>query len=352
MNLHQEIIRRFGNLQVHPRTGPSCLVVGDFLLDRYILGDVNRISPEAPIPIVRVSAEQERLGGAGNVAANLVSLGARAQAALCLGPDSASQRVEALLVERGIGVHALRHAEVKTTVKARVVARNQQMLRVDWDASSRVDSRALVDLIQAALQQSPQAADLILSDYAKGALPPDLLIEVFALAAQRGVRTWVDPKHRDFRTYRGAWAITPNAHEASEASGISVHDAASAERAAHALREITCAQVIFITRADQGITVLDARQIPCVRHFGALALEVFDVSGAGDTVIAALALAMALNFSAFEAAMIANIAASVVVSHAGAVACSLAEFLEGTERYFRSLKHDLVDADESVPPVT
>ena len=277
------------------------MVIGDYMLDRYIIGDVRRISPEAPIPVVAVSEELFRLGGAGNVVSNLASLGATADCFPFLGFDEGSEQLLRLFDRKNISVTPFRNAEVLPQVE----------------------------------HQMKTSRSLVLSDYGKGMLTGELLTEIFALAKKHSVDCFVDPKHADYRVYRGCASITPNTKEAFEATGIEAVCDETAEKAVRRVHELTGARSVFVTRAEKGITVLDANS-DSVKHFPALAREVADVSGAGDTVISMLALAHELGFDAFDSAVLANIAASVVVSHFGTVPCTQVEFLESAQAFLQN----------------
>jgi D-beta-D-heptose 7-phosphate kinase/D-beta-D-heptose 1-phosphate adenosyltransferase len=313
------------------------MVIGDYMLDRYIIGDVRRISPEAPIPVVAVSEELFRLGGAGNVVSNLASLGATADCFPFLGFDEGSEQLLRLFDRKNISVTPFRNAEVRTIIKARLVARKQQIARIDWDPPPqfRFPKELQTQLLPQVEHQMKTSRSLVLSDYGKGMLTGELLTEIFALAKKHSVDCFVDPKHADYRVYRGCASITPNTKEAFEATGIEAVCDETAEKAVRRVHELTGARSVFVTRAEKGITVLDANS-DCVKHFPALAREVADVSGAGDTVISMLALAHELGFDAFDSAVLANIAASVVVSHFGTVPCTQVEFLESAQAFLQN----------------
>ncbi len=310
------------------------MVIGDYMLDRYIIGDVKRISPEAPIPVVAVSEELFRLGGAGNVVSNLASLGSTADCFPFLGFDEGSEQLLKLFNRKNISVIPFRNAEVRTIIKARLVARKQQIARIDWDPPPqfRFPKELQQQLLPHVERQMEASRSLILSDYGKGMLNQELLTEIFALAKKHSVDCFVDPKHSDYRVYRGCASITPNIKEAHEATGIEVVCDETAEKAVRRIHEMTEARSVFVTRAEKGITVLDALTDQ-VMHLPALAREVADVSGAGDTVISMLALAHEVGFGAFDSAVLANIAASVVVSHFGTVPCTQEEFLSSARSF-------------------
>ena len=313
------------------------MVIGDYMLDRYIIGDVRRISPEAPIPVVAVSEELFRLGGAGNVVSNLASLGASADCFPFLGFDEGSDQLLKLFDRQNIRVTPFRNTEVRTTIKARLVARKQQIARIDWDppAKYRFPKELHEQFMPQLERQMEHSKSLVLSDYGKGMLTPESLGEIFSLAKKHNVDCFVDPKCSDYRVYKGCASITPNTNEAYEATGIQVVCDETAEKAVRRIYELTEARSVFVTRAEKGITVLNS-QSGQVKHFPALAREVADVSGAGDTVISMLALAHALQFDPFDSAVLANIGASVVVSHFGTVPCTQAEFLDSAHSFLQS----------------
>ncbi len=333
MSLFEKVQEKFNSTLNHTRV----MVVGDYMLDRYIIGDVKRISPEAPIPIVAVSEELFRLGGAGNVVSNLASLGATADCFPILGSDEGSEQLVKLFDRKNINAIPFRSPEVKTIVKARLVARKQQIARIDWDppADFKFPKELQNQLLPHLERQMKTSRSLILSDYGKGMLTGELLREIFALAKKHSVNCFVDPKQPDYRIYRGCASITPNTKEAFEATGIEVVSDETAEKAVRRIQELTDARTVFVTRAEKGITVLDASSNR-VTHFPALAREVSDVSGAGDTVISMLALAHELGFGPFDSAVLANIAASVVVSHFGTVPCTQEEFLSFARSFLDS----------------
>lgn len=307
----------------------SVAVLGDTMLDRYVMGDVDRISPEAPVPVLRVNKEFERVGGAGNVVRNLAAMMASVECFPCVGEDEYSQRVLALYQERGIRSHVIKDKALPAIVKTRVVARKQQIVRIDRDPPSGFSFPAHVhDQLMLELKNVFQKTKvLVVSDYGKGLLTDSFLEKVLHEARDQGVATYVDPKNPDYMLYRGCTAITPNTKEAFEATGVRVTDDATAAVAARRIYDLTFAPFVFITRADQGITVYDGQRRQAY-HLPAQPIEVFDVTGAGDTVIATLALSHALGVPAYEAAMCANIAASVVVAQVGAVACKLEQFID------------------------
>ena len=288
------------------------LVVGDVMLDRFVYGEVQRISPEAPIPVLRKSGERAMLGGAGNVARNVVAMGGRVRLVGRRGRDAAGEQIAALATSEGIE-DAVNAWSGPTTQKVRYVAQGQQLLRLDDEATDadEAEAQAIIDVAGAAL---PQAHVLILSDYGKGVLTDTVLASLIARARALGVPVVVDPKRVKLDAYAGATLLTPNAAEARLATGIDPACDASAEAAGRRVMELACADAALITRGPRGMTLVDASG---AHHLRASAREVFDVSGAGDTVVAALALTLGARRSLVEGARLANAAAGLVVARSG-----------------------------------
>ena len=293
------------------------LVVGDVMLDRYWFGEVTRISPEAPVPVVRVNRVEERPGGAANVARNCVSLGARAQLLSVIGGDEAGEKLFSLVEEAGIVANLLRDDTMSTTVKLRVIGRQQQLLRIDFEhpPSSEVLASKLADF-EAAL---PQCDVVILSDYGKGGLAH--IAQMIGLARTAGKRVLVDPKGDDYARYRGASILTPNTSELREVVGTWDGEVDLAARVGR-LRSDLGLEALLLTRSEQGMTLFDDRG---AMHVPAQAREVYDVSGAGDTVIAALAVMLAAGAGLADAVQVANRAAGIVVGKLGTAVATHAE---------------------------
>jgi rfaE bifunctional protein kinase chain/domain len=292
-----------------PTANARILVVGDVMLDRYWFGDVARISPEAPVPVVRVTRIEERPGGAANVARNCAALGAQAQLLSVVGGDEAGTRLAALVDEAGVRANLHRDASMETTVKLRVIGRQQQLLRIDFETppSSEVLASKLADF-EAAL---PGCDAVILSDYGKGGL--EHIATMIGLARAAGKRVLVDPKGDDYSRYRGADVVTPNLAELREVVGT-WRDEADLEARAQKLRAGLDLGALLLTRSGEGMTLFDARG---AMHVPAQAREVYDVSGAGDTAIAALAVMLAAGAALPEAVRLANRAAGIVVGKLG-----------------------------------
>ena len=292
-------------------TAAQVLVVGDVMLDRYWIGDVSRISPEAPVPVVRVSGEERRLGGAANVAWNCAALGARTRLLSVVGADEEGAVLESLLSKEGIEPRLHRDRSIQTTQKLRVIARQQrqQLLRVDFEVSP---SREVLASKLAEFKTSLKGCDVvILSDYGKGGLTH--VAKMIAMARRAGKRVLVDPKGDDYSRYAGATIVTPNQNELREVVGT-WKDERDLERRAQALRKRLRLQALLLTRGETGMTLF---QDGTRMNFKTRAREVYDVSGAGDTVIAALGVMLAAGASLTDAVRTANRAAGIVVGKFG-----------------------------------
>ncbi len=294
-------------------------VIGDVMLDHFLIGHVDRISPEAPVPVVRYARDEYRLGGAGNVAANLASLAARVSLVGLCGADEAARVLRAALEAAGLPADGLVTDETRvTTRKMRVVtSRNQQVARVDHEHDAEAAGPARDALIAGIERVGATADALVLSDYRKGVVTPDVLRAAARVAAARRVPLLVDPKVPQAERYRGVTVITPNHHEAEQMTQIAIRTPDDARRAARRLHEQTGASVL-ITWGEHGMWVCDASETPFIEEaLPAQAREVSDVTGAGDTVIATLALGLAAGARLAEAARVANAAAGLVVARFG-----------------------------------
>lgn len=285
------------------------LVVGDVMLDRYWFGEVERISPEAPVPVVRVVKREDRLGGAANVARNIVALGAKATLVGLVGQDEAAQCIHELLTEAGIEAHLIADSAHPTTLKMRVLGKQQQLLRIDFeDKPTPSLLKSLSDQVEKILAMHDV---VVLSDYAKGALAQvELLIE---LARKKGLPILVDPKGTEYQRYRGATLVTPNRSEMQQAVGAWSSEQTLHERA-QALRQELSLEALLVTRSEQGMTLFTEQGR---EHVDAQAHEVFDVSGAGDTVLATLAVMRAAGVDWPNAMLWANRAGGIVVGKLG-----------------------------------
>ncbi len=285
------------------------LVVGDVMLDRYWFGDVARISPEAPVPVLGFERQEERLGGAANVANNCAALGARTQLLSVIGDDAEGSRLQHLAEKAGIRARLHRDPSVQTTQKLRIVARHQQLLRVDFE---RVPSREILASKLADFRAALPSCDVvILSDYGKGGLAH--IARMIGLARKAGKKVLVDPKGEDYARYRGAHVMTPNRAELREVVGRWKNEADLGRRAQRLRRRLGL-EALLLTRSEQGMTLYTRRG---ARHVKAEAREVYDVSGAGDTVIAALGAMLGAGAGLEQAVRVANRAAGIVVGKLG-----------------------------------
>ncbi len=296
--------------------GTSVLCVGDTMLDRFVYGSVDRISPEAPIPVLRVEREALMLGGAGNVVRNLVAIGAHPVFVSMVGDDTAGREITRLVGEHAeIDPCILVEAGRQTTIKTRFVAAAQQLLRSDRESTQGLSETVREQLLARADRLLPQIAALVLSDYGKGLLAPPVTQELIARARGQGKPVVVDPKGTDYRIYRGATVLTPNRKELHEATKRPVNGDAAVVEAARALIAECEVEAVLVTRSQEGMTLVTAAGE--VHHLPAEAREVYDVSGAGDTVVATLAAAIGSGASLLEGARLANVAAGIVVGKVG-----------------------------------
>ena len=312
----------------HPDAGPALerlpslrvLVLGDVMLDRFVLGRVDRISPEAPVPVVSVHGEDARLGGAANVASNVAALGAQVTLAGVIGPGEAADQLLTLLSAAHIDAGALHRAvDRPTTVKTRILGGGQQIVRIDRETRSPLAA----DDVTALLENIASRGDfdvVIVSDYGKGVIVPEVMDRARRWKAE-GVPVVVDPKQADFSVYRGASCITPNAREAGAAVHDEVVDDISAERAGRRLRDRLESDMVLLTRGEQGMTLIGGDD--SVTHLPTEATRVFDVTGAGDTVIATFGALLGAGAPPVEAARWANRAAGLAVRRLGTAAVGL-----------------------------
>jgi rfaE bifunctional protein kinase chain/domain len=307
------IIRRFGKQKV--------LVLGDLMLDRYIWGDVSRISPEAPVPVVEVRADSLQLGGAGNVAHNLDSLGGTPLLAGVVGDDAEGRWIRSRAAGGGGGVLVDRRRP--TIVKTRIIAHHQQVVRVDLERKGAVPE-ALAGRLAEFVRQADYDG-LLISDYNKGIVAPALMKSVLAAAGERRAPVFVDPKVENFRLFSPVTLITPNHFEAEKVVQHACRTDGEVERAGAEIMALIACEYLIIKQGEQGMTVFQKGKKPI--HIPTVAREVFDVTGAGDTVIAAAALALLAGASIEQAAAIANAAAGVVVAKIGTATATPEELL-------------------------
>jgi rfaE bifunctional protein kinase chain/domain len=290
------------------------LVVGDVMLDRYWFGDVNRISPEAPVPVVRVERREERLGGAANVARNIATLGATVGLLGVVGKDEAGTVVDGMLADLGIANYLNRDPAISTIIKLRVIGRQQQLLRVDFEEAPT--DTVLRDKLTQYSTLIDNYEVIVLSDYAKGSLVN--VAQMIAMAKQHGKRVLVDPKGEDFSPYKGVSLLTPNKSEMTRIVG-SWKTEQELTRKAHALMQALELEALLLTRSEEGMTLFSGTDIV---NIPAQAREVYDVSGAGDTVIATLAVMLGAGFPLVDAVQMANRAGGIVVGKLGTATVS------------------------------
>ncbi|UYN93441.1 MAG: D-glycero-beta-D-manno-heptose-7-phosphate kinase [Enhydrobacter sp.] len=309
--------------------GLPILVIGDSMLDVYVSGSVDRISPEAPVPVIRQLKTRESVGGAANVAANIGGMGGICHLISCVGMDAEGDRMAGLLHTAVTRFDLLRDSAHGTTVKTRMTAGQHQLLRLDREESDPI-SRQSEDAVLATVAQRLQECRLmVISDYNKGTLTDKVLMQAIAMARANDVPVLVDPKRRDFTRYRGAAVIKPNRAELAAATGLPVKTDAEIERAAAAAASITGAHIL-VTRSEAGMTLFHADGAAV--HLPTLAREVFDVTGAGDTVMAAFATALASGRTMEEAMAFANVAGGLAVSKLGTAIVSADEIEAEAER--------------------
>lgn len=306
-----ELIEKFSKVKV--------LIVGDVMLDRYWWGTVSRISPEAPVPVVKLDRTSAAAGGAANVAANVTGLGAEPLLFGLVGKDAEAEILAGILENSKIAAEYLMPLEDRhTSVKTRIIAHSQQVVRVDQEHIQPLDEAAARTIFERIEKSLPEADVVIISDYAKGLLVENLLSRLITTCKQNGKKILVDPKGKDYAKYKGATLLTPNQKEAFEASGLEEIDHHLIDRAGKILLETVEAESVLITQGEKGMTLF--QNDGQTHRFEALARNVYDVTGAGDTVIATLAVAIGAGLNFFEAARIANISAGLVVEQVGTTA--------------------------------
>ena len=320
--------------EVEAFSGVRVLCVGDVMLDRFAYGEVERISPEAPIPVFRHRHEATMAGGAGNVLRNLSTLGVAARIVAVIGDDDAGAELRALIeAEPGAQAELFAAKGRETTIKTRYIAGSQQLLRADRETTTAIEpaiAEKIVATVAAALAETDA---IVLSDYGKGVLTPEVTARIIEAARQAGKPVVVDPKGPDMSHYRGASVVTPNRRELAEASGLAVSDDAEIIIAAEKLIAGCGFEAVLVTRAKDGMTLVTAAG---AEHLEAMKREVFDVSGAGDTVVATLAAAIGAGVALVDAAAIANAAAGVVVGKVGTAVVEKSELIDALHGRDRS----------------
>ncbi|MEE8185874.1 MAG: D-glycero-beta-D-manno-heptose-7-phosphate kinase [Thermodesulfobacteriota bacterium] len=300
------------------------LVIGDLILDHFIWGNVRRISPEAPVPVVEVTSEDILLGGSANVVNNIHSLGGKCLVAGVAGRDEDGKKLLKLFKEKGIPFEGITLDRKRpTTIKTRVIAHNQQVVRFDREDKDKIEKETLDKVIKY-VKKALKSTDLvIISDYAKGLITSTLMEETKTFASKLGKPIVLDPKVEHFNYYRGVTVVTPNNLEASLASGIDIVDGKSLHMAGEVLYNKLGCKALLITRGEHGMSIFESNE---ETHIPTVAREVYDVSGAGDTVVGVLGLALASGADFKEAAVLANYAAGIVVSKVGTATVGADEF--------------------------
>lgn len=309
----------------------NIVVLGDVMLDEFIWGDVTRVSPEAPVPVVDIRRESTHLGGAANVLANLLALGAKASVIGVVGDDSAGERIRSSVRDKSAlqtDGELVLDASRPTTIKTRIIAQNQMVVRADRELRTPVNGETENRIISAVKAALGTAQALVVSDYDKGVVTPRILAEALPAAYGR-MPVLIDPKMRNFDAYRPATLVTPNHHEALRVAGLEEDSDDTLRRAAQMIRKRLGCDAVLITRGDRGMMLVEGDSDPV--NVETAAREVFDVTGAGDTVIAALGAALAAGASMAEAAVLANHAAGIVVGKLGTATASAEEVLASFE---------------------
>lgn len=331
--MHEPSLQPGNTRYVDELSAGRVLVVGDVMMDTYLIGDAMRISPEAPVPVVRVEEIRHRLGGAGNVARNIAALKGQAVLVGFAGDDEDGRRLKTMLNEAGVEPRLV-YGKRPTTVKSRVMARNQQMIRLDRESLSPAapeEYAALLGMLEPLL---PDFDVVVVSDYGKGLVSAGLLGDIRRLGsggAHRVPKVLVDPKPQNLSCYTKAWMLTPNAKETSESTGLPVRTRTEILAAGRRLREKLDVDHLLTTLGAEGMALFSAEGP--VWHVPTMARQVFDVTGAGDTVIAVIALALAVGVPLLDACVLANYAAGIVVGKVGAATASAEELRTAMREY-------------------
>jgi len=315
----KKIIPEFSNVKI--------LVIGDLILDEFVWGEVSRISPEAPVPVVWVKSESFMPGGAANVANNIASLGAKVYIAGVAGNDERAGILKEGLTEKGINTDGVITDDARpTTLKTRVVAHHQQVVRIDREKIEGISAGVLDKIIDYVKGVIEEMDAIVIEDYGKGVISAKLLKEALSIAKKKKKIITVDPKEEHFSYYKGVTAITPNHHEAGQAAGIKARDNKSILKIGKALLKKLNCEGVLMTLGENGMQLFQKNG--AVTHIPTVAQEVFDVSGAGDTVISVFTLALALGVDMKDAAYISNIAAGIVVGKVGIAVITQKELME------------------------
>lgn len=303
----------------------TILVIGDLMLDQYIRGQVERISPEAPVPVVRVVSESYSPGGAANVVNNLHALRARSSVIGRIGADPEGRRLKDLLQGEGADLSGLVETPTPTVLKTRVIAHHQHVVRVDREQEALLGEDLLAELLTRIRGIVPHVDGVMVSDYGKGLVVPEVMAEVIRQTAPRDIPVVVDPKGRDFIKYRGATCITPNEREAGEACGVQIRNNRELDQCGQRILDEVRAHAVLITRGENGVALFQREHPPV--YLSTVAQEVYDVSGAGDTSAGVFTLCLTAGATYVEAAFLSNVAGGVVVGKLGTATASPQEIL-------------------------
>ena len=306
------------------------VVIGDLMQDIFIWGKVKRISPEAPVPVVEVERETAMLGGAANVVNNLIALSAKIHLAGVVGDDEPGEAIIQELTKHRVGIQGLViEPNRPTTVKTRIIAHSQQIVRVDREVRNPIKPESRKRMLKALKEIIPETDLVLISDYAKGVISPELNQELFQSARKFGKKILVDPKLANLQSYRGANIITPNHIEAGQIARFEVETDEEVEKAGKIILEELGMEAVLITRGERGISLIEKDKSP--KHIPAEAREVYDVTGAGDTVISALGVSLAAGLDLYSATVIANLAAGIGVSKLGTSVVSREELRQALQ---------------------
>jgi D-beta-D-heptose 7-phosphate kinase/D-beta-D-heptose 1-phosphate adenosyltransferase len=314
----KKIISKFANKRI--------LVVGDLILDRHVFGQVNRISPEAPVPVVWAKSENFKAGGAANVGMNLIDLGAQVTLCGLTGADSFGQRLRSLLSKKKLATNFIfKDKNRRTTLKTRIIAHHQQVVRLDWESNDNFPEKITKNIINKLKNNFNKFDAVIVEDYGKGVVNPLLIKELISLCDKKNKIITVDPKEDHFQYYRGVTTLTPNLNEAQIATGMKARNKNEIKNIGKKLLNKLKPKSILLTLGEDGMMLFEKKKI---KHIPTAALEVYDVTGAGDTVISLFTLALASGATSFEAAQIANLGAGSVVGQLGAATINKKELIK------------------------
>ena len=316
-----EIISNFSNAGV--------LVIGDIMVDHFIWGNVSRISPEAPVPVVDVQKDSMLLGGCANVLNNIYAMGARVYVSGVVGSDNTGKKLLAELCDKKIETKGVVVEKGRpTTLKTRIVAHGQQMVRFDKENRKPIPPSSVNKILEYAKSLRGKIGAIVISDYNKGVISRQLIEGIKKIAEESGILICLDPKQNNFSIYEGVHVITPNHHEAQRAAGMEITNADDLQKLSESLLKKHSFQALLITRGEEGMSLFENGRKIIQTHFSTQAKEVYDVTGAGDTVIGMLALGLAAKASFKEATCLANLAAGIVVGKVGTATVSQKELIE------------------------